>query len=99
MMLKIGTSENIEVKYFQVRSSCHQFWIFCVCVCDPPGEAYCQLMDLLFPGCLDLSRVRFQSSNLVDFIHNYRLLQRAFRKVGVTRVSIDFSMVYMLANW
>ncbi|XP_040908571.1 uncharacterized protein LOC121191479 [Toxotes jaculatrix] len=49
------------------------------------GAAYCQLMDLLFPGCLDLSRVRFQSSNMVDFIHNYSLLQAAFRKVDVVQ--------------
>ncbi|XP_071329252.1 uncharacterized protein [Trachinotus anak] len=49
------------------------------------GAAYCQLMDRLFPGSLDLSRVRFQSSNTVDSIHNYSLLQAAFRAVGVTR--------------
>ncbi|XP_070766006.1 uncharacterized protein [Enoplosus armatus] len=49
------------------------------------GAAYCQLMDWLFPGSLDLSRVRFQSNNMVDSIHNYSLLQAAFRKVGVVR--------------
>ncbi|XP_036960839.1 uncharacterized protein LOC119023197 isoform X2 [Acanthopagrus latus] len=49
------------------------------------GAAYCQLMDCLFPGSLDLSRVRFQSSNMVDSIHNYSLLQAAFRTVGVVR--------------
>ncbi|KAF3697374.1 DNA (cytosine-5)-methyltransferase 3B [Channa argus] len=49
------------------------------------GAAYCQLMHWLFPASLDLSRVRFQSNNLVDTIHNYSLLQAAFRKVGVVR--------------
>ncbi|XP_058499785.1 uncharacterized protein LOC131469012 isoform X2 [Solea solea] len=49
------------------------------------GAAYCQLMDCLFHGSLELSRVRFQSSNTVDLIHNYSLLQAAFRKVGVVR--------------
>ncbi|XP_069382324.1 uncharacterized protein [Paralichthys olivaceus] len=49
------------------------------------GAAYCQLMDLLFPGSLDLSRVRFQSNNQVDSIHNYSLLQAAFRRTGVVR--------------
>ncbi|TDH10077.1 hypothetical protein EPR50_G00071120 [Perca flavescens] len=49
------------------------------------GAAYCQLMDWLFPQTLDLSRVRFQSNDMVDIIHNYSLLQAAFRKLGVLR--------------
>ncbi|KAM7411154.1 hypothetical protein PAMA_021233 [Pampus argenteus] len=49
------------------------------------GAAHCQLMDWLFPGSLNLSTVRFQSNNTVDSIHNYSLLQAAFRKVGVVR--------------
>uniref|UniRef100_A0A8C9YXT9 DNA (cytosine-5-)-methyltransferase n=1 Tax=Sander lucioperca TaxID=283035 RepID=A0A8C9YXT9_SANLU len=49
------------------------------------GAAYCQLMDWLFPQTVDLSRVRFQSNDMVDIIHNYSLLQAAFRKLGVLR--------------
>uniref|UniRef100_UPI003AADEB4B uncharacterized protein n=1 Tax=Centroberyx gerrardi TaxID=166262 RepID=UPI003AADEB4B len=49
------------------------------------GAAFCQLMDWLFPGSLELSRVRFQSLDTVDIIHNYSLLQAAFRKTGVVR--------------
>ncbi|XP_026222633.1 uncharacterized protein LOC113166723 isoform X2 [Anabas testudineus] len=49
------------------------------------GAAYCQLMHLLFPASLDLSMVRFQSNNIVDSIHNYSLLQAAFKNVGVVR--------------
>ncbi|XP_034029359.1 uncharacterized protein LOC117513134 [Thalassophryne amazonica] len=57
------------------------------------GAAYCQLMDWIFPGSLDLSRVRFQSKEQVDIIHNYSLLQAAFRKVGVVRyIPIDALM-------
>lgn len=55
---------------------------------DYPGEAHCQMMDQLFPGSVDLSKVRFQVTEDVDFIHNYSLLQAAFRKVGIVRVSI-----------
>ena len=58
-------------------------------LCLNPGAAYCQLMDLLFPGSLDLPRVRFQSNDQVDSIHNYSLIQAAFRKVGVVRVSFS----------
>ncbi|XP_059189546.1 uncharacterized protein LOC131971901 isoform X2 [Centropristis striata] len=49
------------------------------------GAAYCQLMHWLFPTSLDLSKVRFQSNDVVDAIHNYSLLQAAFSKVGVVR--------------
>uniref|UniRef100_A0A8C4EG08 DNA (cytosine-5-)-methyltransferase n=1 Tax=Dicentrarchus labrax TaxID=13489 RepID=A0A8C4EG08_DICLA len=50
------------------------------------GAAYCQLIDWCFPGTLDLSKVRFQSSSSTeDAIHNYSLLQAAFKKVGVLR--------------
>ncbi|XP_044208463.1 uncharacterized protein LOC122982906 isoform X1 [Thunnus albacares] len=49
------------------------------------GAAHCQLMDYMFPGSLDLSRVRFLSKDMVDSIHNFSLLQGAFRKVGVVR--------------
>ncbi|XP_035513007.1 uncharacterized protein LOC118324671 [Morone saxatilis] len=49
------------------------------------GAAYCQLMDWCFPGTLDLSKVRFQSSSTEDATHNYSLLQAAFQKVGVLR--------------
>ncbi|XP_029291487.1 uncharacterized protein LOC115010818 isoform X2 [Cottoperca gobio] len=49
------------------------------------GAAFCQLMDWLFPKSLNLARVRFQSHSMVDAIHNYSLLQAAFRKVGVIR--------------
>ncbi|CAK6978202.1 uncharacterized protein LOC128357722 [Scomber scombrus] len=49
------------------------------------GEAHCQLMEQLFPGSLDLSKVRFQVTDDVDCIHNYSLLQGAFRKVGIVR--------------
>ncbi|XP_070824780.1 uncharacterized protein [Chaetodon trifascialis] len=49
------------------------------------GAAYCQLMDCLFPGTLDLSKVRFQSSTIADSVHNYNLLHSALKKVGMIR--------------
>ncbi|XP_055024179.2 DNA (cytosine-5-)-methyltransferase 3 beta, duplicate a isoform X1 [Misgurnus anguillicaudatus] len=49
------------------------------------GACYCQLMDCLFPGSIDLSKVKFQSRSKVDFNKNYTLLQEAFGKVGVKK--------------
>lgn len=71
-----------------IISCCSPVLHYCfVYLCEYPGAAYCQLMDWLFPGSLDLSRVRFLC-NMVESIHNYILLQAAFREVGVVRVSI-----------
>ncbi|XP_026104912.1 DNA (cytosine-5)-methyltransferase 3A-like isoform X1 [Carassius auratus] len=47
------------------------------------GACFCQLMDLLFPGSIDMSKVKFESQKRSDFIQNYSLLQAAFRKSGV----------------
>uniref|UniRef100_A0A671MW51 DNA (cytosine-5-)-methyltransferase n=1 Tax=Sinocyclocheilus anshuiensis TaxID=1608454 RepID=A0A671MW51_9TELE len=47
------------------------------------GACFCQLMDLLFPGSIDMSKVKFESQKRSDFIQNYSLLQTAFRKSGV----------------
>uniref|UniRef100_A0A8C8I4A8 DNA (cytosine-5-)-methyltransferase n=1 Tax=Oncorhynchus tshawytscha TaxID=74940 RepID=A0A8C8I4A8_ONCTS len=60
----------------------HGFDVFTIilqCSC------YCQLMDWLFPGCIDMSTVKFQAQDTPDFIHNYNLLQAGFRKTGVTK--------------
>uniref|UniRef100_A0A672PI09 DNA (cytosine-5-)-methyltransferase n=1 Tax=Sinocyclocheilus grahami TaxID=75366 RepID=A0A672PI09_SINGR len=47
------------------------------------GACFCQLMDLLFPGSIDMSKVKFESQKRSDFIQNYSLLQTVFRKSGV----------------
>lgn len=81
------------LKYLDQRHL-HRAIFFKACLCEYPGAAYCQLMDCLFPGSLDLSRVRFQSSNMVDSIHNYSLLQAAFREVEVKRVSAVTNQIW-----
>uniref|UniRef100_A0A3Q0RMG5 Calponin-homology (CH) domain-containing protein n=1 Tax=Amphilophus citrinellus TaxID=61819 RepID=A0A3Q0RMG5_AMPCI len=49
------------------------------------GAAYCQLMDLLFPGSLDLSGVQFQCDTIMHSLHNFTLLRSAFKRAGVIR--------------
>ncbi|XP_061908449.1 microtubule-associated protein RP/EB family member 1b [Entelurus aequoreus] len=50
------------------------------------GAAYCQFMDLLFPGSLPLKRVKFGAKLEHEYIHNYKLLQIAFKKMGVDKI-------------
>uniref|UniRef100_A0A8C9VIY8 DNA (cytosine-5-)-methyltransferase n=1 Tax=Scleropages formosus TaxID=113540 RepID=A0A8C9VIY8_SCLFO len=49
------------------------------------GACFCQLMDWLFPGCLNLRSVNFQAQDESEFVKNYSILEASFRKKGVTK--------------
>eukprot|EP00072_Mus_musculus_P035188 XP_006503688.1 PREDICTED: microtubule-associated protein RP/EB family member 3 isoform X3 [Mus musculus] len=49
------------------------------------GAAYCQFMDMLFPGCVHLRKVKFQAKLEHEYIHNFKVLQAAFKKMGVDK--------------
>lgn len=53
---------------------------------SPTGAAYCQFMDMLFPGCVHLRKVKFQAKLEHEYIHNFKVLQAAFKKMGVDKV-------------
>uniref|UniRef100_A0A0A9W2G4 Microtubule-associated protein RP/EB family member 1 n=1 Tax=Lygus hesperus TaxID=30085 RepID=A0A0A9W2G4_LYGHE len=48
------------------------------------GAAYCQYMDMLFPGSVPVKRIKFKT-NLEHEYLNFKLLQGAFRKMGVNK--------------
>lgn len=52
------------------------------------GAAYCQFMDMLFPGCILLKKVKFQAKLEHEFIHNFKVLQAAFKRMSVDKVRI-----------
>lgn len=54
--------------------------------CCAAGAAYCQFMDMLFPGCVHLRKVKFQAKLEHEYIHNFKVLQAAFKKMGVDKV-------------
>ncbi|OZC08282.1 EB1 protein [Onchocerca flexuosa] len=49
------------------------------------GAAYCQLTELLFPGKISLKKVKWNSRNEVDWIANWRILQTAWKDLGVKK--------------
>uniref|UniRef100_A0A182WL91 Microtubule-associated protein RP/EB family member 1 n=1 Tax=Anopheles minimus TaxID=112268 RepID=A0A182WL91_9DIPT len=49
------------------------------------GAAYCQLMDVLFPGCLQLKRVKFCTNVEHDFLNNLRIFQNALVQLKVSK--------------
>lgn len=44
------------------------------------GAAYCQIMDVMYPGCIQLSKVNWGAKFEHEFVNNYKLLQQAFDK-------------------
>jgi len=54
------------------------------------GAAYCQLIDMLFPGIVPLKRVKFNSKLEHENINNFKLLQAAFKKMNVDQtIDVD----------
>jgi len=49
------------------------------------GAAYCQFMDMLFENCVPIKKVKFAAKLEHEFIQNWKLLQSAFKKVGVDK--------------
>ncbi|CAN8025688.1 unnamed protein product [Ixodes persulcatus] len=49
------------------------------------GAAYCQFMDMLFPGCVSLRKVKFKTNLEHEYIQNFKVLQASFKKVGVDK--------------
>ena len=50
------------------------------------GAAYCQFMDMLFPGSVPLKRVKFKTNLEHEYIQNFKLLQASFKKMNVDKV-------------
>lgn len=50
------------------------------------GAAYCQFMDMLFPGSLVMKKVKINTKLEHEFIQNFKLLQSNFNKLGVDKM-------------
>ncbi|XDV24293.1 hypothetical protein PO909_028511 [Leuciscus waleckii] len=50
------------------------------------GAAYCQFMDMLFPGSILLRKVKFQAKLEHEYINNFKVLQAAFKRMSVDKV-------------
>nr|KAF6330427.1 microtubule associated protein RP/EB family member 1 [Myotis myotis] len=52
------------------------------------GAAYCQFMDMLFPGSIALKKVKFQAKLEHEYIQNFKILQAGFKRMGVDKVNV-----------
>ncbi|XP_059913399.1 microtubule-associated protein RP/EB family member 1b [Gadus macrocephalus] len=50
------------------------------------GGAYCQFMDMLFRNSVPLKKVKFAAKLEHEYIHNFKLLQASFKKMGVDKI-------------
>ncbi|XP_067879890.1 microtubule-associated protein RP/EB family member 3b isoform X1 [Heterodontus francisci] len=50
------------------------------------GTAYCQFMDMLFPGCILLKKIKFQAKLEHEYIQHFKVLQAAFKKMNVDKI-------------
>ncbi|ELK33855.1 Microtubule-associated protein RP/EB family member 1 [Myotis davidii] len=50
------------------------------------GAAYCQFMDMLFPGSIALKKVKFQTKLEHEYIQNFKILQAGFKRMGVDKI-------------
>lgn len=55
------------------------------------GAAYCQFMDMLFPGSVPLKRVKYRTNLEHEYIQNFKILQGGFKKMNVDKV---WSFIY-----
>lgn len=51
------------------------------------GAVYCQLMDMLFPGCLNYKKIKFSTKLEHEYIQNFKTLQSLFKSFQVDKVS------------
>lgn len=77
----------VNFTFFKINNK--TFFIF-------SGAAYCQFMDMLFPGCILLKKVKFNAKLEHEYIHNFKVLQAAFKRMNVDKVR-ELLLLYSIA--
>ena len=49
------------------------------------GAVYAQIIDAIYPGTFPMSKVNWGAKHEYEFVNNYKILQKAFDKNGITR--------------
>ncbi|KAM9467597.1 microtubule-associated protein RP/EB family member 3b [Clarias gariepinus] len=66
-------NDSLQLSYTKIEQLCS-------------GAAYCQFMDMLFPGCILLKKVKFQAKLEHEYIRNFKVLQAAFKRMNVDKI-------------
>lgn len=49
------------------------------------GAVYCQILDVVHPGKVAMSKVNWRAKVDYEFLNNYKVLQNGFDKSGIKR--------------
>jgi len=66
-------NDSLQTNYSKIEELCS-------------GAAYCQFMDMIFPGSIILKQVKLSSKLEHEYINNFKVLQKTFKKLGVDKV-------------
>jgi len=66
-------NDSLQTKYTKIEELCS-------------GAAHCQFMDMLFPGSVQVKKVKFNTKLEHEYINNFKVLQAAFKKMNVDKV-------------
>merc|ERR1712059_230129 len=55
-------NSSIQTKYTKIEELCS-------------GSAYCEFMNMTFPGCIKLEKVKFGTKTIHHYIQNFKVLQ------------------------
>ena len=50
------------------------------------GAGYCLFTDLLFPGSMQLKRVKWNSRSELDWLSNWKILQTTWKQLGIDKI-------------
>jgi len=66
-------NDSLQANYSKIEELC-------------TGAAYCQFMDMLFPGPVLMKKVKFNSKLEHEYIANFKLLQGSFKKCSIDKM-------------
>jgi len=66
-------NETLQARYAKIEEMCS-------------GAGYCQFMDMLFPGSIQLKKTKFDTKLEHEYINNFKLLQGSFKKMNVDKI-------------
>lgn len=66
-------NDCLQTKYSKIEELCS-------------GAAHCQFMDMLFPGSVQVKKVKFNTKLEHEYINNFKVLQASFKKMNVDKV-------------
>ncbi|KAM4521611.1 microtubule-associated protein RP/EB family member 3-like isoform 1-T3 [Odontesthes bonariensis] len=66
-------NDSLQLNYTKIEQLC-------------TGGAYCHFMDMLFPGCILMKKIKFNAKLEHEYIHNFKVLQASFKRMNVDKI-------------